>query len=100
MHIMKECFVPFSLAFALQKDSIYTSKFNVKMNQLIEGGFINKWLNDEFDKVAKKADIGASTEAEPLTIDNIQVDKSSISILYLLVNRYQSICIQPFKVKI
>ena len=80
MHIMKECFVPFSVAFALQKDSIYTNKFNIKMNQLIEGGFINKWLNDEFDKVAKKADIGASTEAEPLTIDNIQVDMSFISI--------------------
>ena len=75
MHIMKECFVPFSVAFALQKDSIYTNKFNVKMNQLIEGGFINKWLNDEFDKVAKKADIGASTVAEPLTIDNVQVYK-------------------------
>ena len=72
---MKECFVPFSVAFALQKDSIYTNKFNVKMNQLIEGGFINKWLNDEFDKVAKKADIGASTVAEPLTIDNVQVYK-------------------------
>ena len=75
MHIMKECFVPFSCGFALQKDSIYTSKFNIKMNQLIEGGFINKWLNDEFDNVAKKADIGASTEAEPLTVDNLQVNK-------------------------
>ena len=76
MHIMKECFVPFSVALALQKDSIYTNKFNVKMNQLIEGGFIDKWLNDEFDKVAKKADIGASTEAEPLTVDNLQVNMS------------------------
>ena len=47
------------------------------MNQLIEGGFINKWLNDEFDKVAKKADIAASTEAEPLTVDNLQVNINS-----------------------
>ena len=73
MHIMKECFVPFSVGFALQKDSIYTDKFNGKMNQLIEGGFIGKWLNDEFEKVAKKADLEAATEAEPLTISNIQV---------------------------
>ena len=73
MHIMKECFVPFSVGFALQKDSIYTDKFNGKMNQLIEGGFIGKWLNDEFEKVAKKADLEAGTEAEPLTLSNIQV---------------------------
>ena len=73
MHIMKECFVPFSVGFALQKDSIYTDMFSRKMNQLIEGGFVDKWLNDEFEKVAKKADLGAATEAEPLTIRNIQV---------------------------
>ena len=73
---MKECFVPFSVAFALQKDSIYTNKFNTKMNQLIEGGFVDKWLNDEFDKVAKKAVVRASTEAEALTIDNVQVCNS------------------------
>ena len=73
MHIMKECFVRFSVGFALQKDSIYTDKFNGKMNQLIEGGFIGKWLNDEFEKVAKKADLEAGTEAEPLTLSNIQV---------------------------
>ena len=70
---MKECFVPFSIAFALQKDSIYTDKFSRKIQQLIEGGFINKWLNDEFDKVAKKADVGAAGEAEPLIIENLQV---------------------------
>ena len=73
MHLMKECFVPFSVALALQKDSIYTNKFNAKMNQLIEGGFVDKWLDDEFDKVAKKVAVGASTEAEALTTDNIQV---------------------------
>ena len=70
---MKECFVPFSIAFALQKDSIYTEKFNKKMSQLVEGGLIDKWLNDEFDKVGKKAYAEASTKAEALTIDNIQV---------------------------
>ena len=73
MHVMKECFVPFSIGFALQKDSIYTEKFSKKIQQLIEGGFINKWLTDEFDKVAKKADVGAAGEAKPLVIDNLQV---------------------------
>ena len=58
MHIMKECFVPFRVAFGLQKDSLYTNTFNLKINQLIEGGFIDKWISDEFDKVAKKAQVG------------------------------------------
>ena len=65
------------------------------MNQLIEGGFINKWLNDEFDKVAKKADIGASTEAEPLTVDNLQVNK-----MQSILPRYNSnLVIIVWKVK-
>ena len=70
---MKECFLPFNIALALQKDSIYTETFNMKINQLIEGGFIEKWLFDEFDRTAKKADIKVSSKAEPLNIDNIQV---------------------------
>ena len=45
----------------------------MKINQLIEGGFIEKWLFDEFDRTAKKADIKVSSKAEPLNIDNIQV---------------------------
>ena len=72
MYIMKECFVPFSVAFGLQKDSLYTDKFNLKMNELIEGGFINKWENDEFDKIAKRACVGTSVSAKPLAIDNLQ----------------------------
>ena len=43
------------------------------MNQVIEGGFIEKWINDELEKVAKKATVEASTVAEPFTIDNLQV---------------------------
>ena len=46
---------------------------STRIQNLIEGGFIDKWLNDEFDKVAKKAEVGAAKEAEPLVIDNLQV---------------------------
>ena len=70
---MKECFVPFRVAFGLQKDSLYTNTFNLKINQLIEGGFIDKWISDEFDKVAKKAHVGALINAKPLLFDNLQV---------------------------
>ena len=79
MHVMKECFVPFGIGFALQKDSIYTEKLSRKIQQLIEGGLIDKWLNDEFDRVAKKADVGADTEAKPLSLDNLQVKIDSLS---------------------
>ena len=57
----------------------------MKINQLIEGGFIEKWLFDEFDRTAKKADIKVSSKAEPLNIDNIQVMHGKsiwITILY------------------
>ena len=91
MHIMKECFLPFNIALALQKDSIYTERFNKKINQLIEGGFIEKWLFDEFDRTAKKADIKVSSKAEPLNIDNIQVMQWQsiwITILYCYYSNY------------
>ena len=94
MHIMKECFLPFNIALALQKDSIYTETFNIKINQLIEGGFIKKWLFDEFDRTAKKADIKISSKAEPLNIDNIQVMQGQsiwITILYCLHDIFKTL---------
>ena len=97
MHVMKECFVPFSIGFALQKDSIYTERFSRKIQQLIEGGFIDKWLRDEFDNVAKKADVGASSKAEPLVIYNLQVNiiisldlsRKCLYILFSIFNLHQ-----------
>ena len=73
MHLMQECFVPFSVAIGLQKDSLYTDIFSKKINQLVEGGFIRKWTNDEFDKIAKKVNAKATSDSAPLSIENLQV---------------------------
>ena len=74
MHITKECFLPFNVAFALQKNSLYTNSFNKKMNQLVEGGLIRKWTNDEFNKIAYKVDHDIALETQALTIHHLQVN--------------------------
>ena len=73
MHITKECFLPFNVALALQKDSLFTNSFDKKLRQLVEGGFINKWTDDEFMKIAKKADYHTYLEAQSLTVHHLQV---------------------------
>ena len=73
MHITKECFLPFNVALALQKDSLFTNSFDKKLRQLVEGGFINKWTDDEFIKIAKKADYHNYLEAQSLTVHHLQV---------------------------
>ena len=79
MHIMRECFIPFVIGFAFQKDSIYTQPFSKKIQQLVEGGFINKWMNDEMEKVGNKAsNVGKSKEATPLTVQNLQVNGTEV----------------------
>ena len=74
MHITKECFLPFNVALALQKDSLLTNAFNEKIDRLVEGGLIHKWTNDEFNKIARKADFHTNLETLALTIHHLQVD--------------------------
>ena len=68
---MQECLFPFGVAFALQKDSPYTNKFDLmltrpsltpcfsprfssKIQQLKEFGLVSQWIQQEQDKVAKR----------------------------------------------
>ena len=44
------------------------------MNQLVEGGLIRKWTNDEFNKIAHKVDHDTVMETQALTIHHLQVD--------------------------
>ena len=74
MHITKECFLPFNVALALQKDSLLTNAFNEKIDRLVEGGFIHKRTNDEFNKIARKADFHTNLENHALTIHHLQVN--------------------------
>ena len=73
MHIMKECIKPIGVAFVLQKDSLLTNQFNRKITQLVESGLTDKWMLDEFEKVAKKLSEKTSIKFEILRLDHLQV---------------------------
>ena len=73
MHIMKECIKPVGVAFVLQKDSLLTNQFNRKITQLVESGLTDKWMLDEFEKVAKKISEKSSTKFEVLSLNHLQV---------------------------
>ena len=73
MHIMKECIKPIGVAFVLQKDSLLTNQVNRKITQLVESGLTDKWMLDEFEKVAKKLSEKTSIKFEILRLDHLQV---------------------------
>ncbi len=53
MHIMKECFMSYQVAFAIPKTSIYKKRFDEVIRKLSEAGLVAKWFRDEMDKAAK-----------------------------------------------
>ena len=73
MHIMRECIKPIGVAFVLQKDSSLTKSFNKKLSQLVESGLTDKWMLDEFEKVAKKLSEKSSIKFEALKVNHLQV---------------------------
>ena len=73
MHIMRECIKPIGVAFVLQKDSFLTNSFNKKLSQLVESGLTDKWMLDEFEKVAKKLSEKSSIKFEALKVNHLQV---------------------------
>ena len=76
MHIMRECIKPIGVAFVLQKDSFLTNSFNRKLSQLVESGLTDKWMLDEFEKVAKKLSEKYSIKFEALKINHLQVKRA------------------------
>ena len=77
MHIMRECIKPIGVAFVLQKDSSLTKSFNKKLSQLVESGLTDKWMLDEFEKVAKKLSEKSSIKFEALKVNHLQVKTCS-----------------------
>ena len=79
MHIAKECFGSFRVAYAVPKDSPYKADFDRKISQMIEAGLPDKYYNDEMEKVASLARAKVSeAKAKPLTLHHLQAP------LYLL----------------
>ena len=54
MHVAKECFNPFQVAFLLQKDSPYKQRIDEVLLRMQEAGLLNRFYNEELDKIAKK----------------------------------------------
>ena len=79
MHIAKECFGSFQVAFAVPKESLYKAAFDKKISLMIEAGLPDKYYNDEMEKVAHLAKNKISKAiAKPLTLHHLQAP------LYLL----------------
>ena len=73
MHIMKECFNTFNVAFTVPLNSIYKDRLDTKMSGLIEAGLTRKYFSDEIDKEHKisKAKI-IQVAATPLSVLHLQ----------------------------
>lgn len=74
MHIMRECFKAFQVAFVLQKDSVYKDRMMDVMMRLTEAGLVTHWFNDEMDKVGTsvRARQKKTAEVKPLIIEQLQ----------------------------
>ena len=79
MHIAKECFSSFLVAYATPKNSLYKAALDKKISLMIEAGLPDKYYNDEMEKVARLARAKISDAiAKPLTLYHLQAP------LYLL----------------
>ena len=79
MHIAKECFGSFKVAYAVPKDSPYKADFDRKISLMIEAGLPDKYYNNEMEKVARLARAKVTkTIATPLSLHHLQAP------LYLL----------------
>ena len=73
MHIIKECFNTYNVAFTVPLNSIYKNRFDTKMSGLIESGLTNKYFTDEIDKEAKRARSKISQViVKPLSVLHLQ----------------------------
>ena len=79
MHISRECFASFQVAYAVPKDSLYKAGFDKKISLMIEAGLPDKYYNDEMEKVAHLVKAKTSEAvAIPLSLHHLQAP------LYLL----------------
>ena len=54
MHIVKECFNRFNVAFSVPINSKYKAVFDKKNVQILEAGLTGKYIEIEMDKIARK----------------------------------------------
>ena len=54
MHIVKECFNRFNVAFSVPINSKYKAVFDKKNVQILEAGLTGRYIEIEMDKIARK----------------------------------------------
>ena len=73
MHIVKECFNRFNVAFSVPINSKYKAVFDKKNVQILEAGLIGKYIENEMDKTAKKIKSATSKAiANPLSLFHLE----------------------------
>ncbi|CAL4079859.1 unnamed protein product, partial [Meganyctiphanes norvegica] len=70
-HFAKEPFYPQSYAIACRQGSPYKDVFNRLLMELVGAGLIDKWTNDEIDKV-RTSDQASNTGPAAMTIEHLQ----------------------------
>ena len=81
LQVMKECVVPYRVAFGLPKGSIHNADISTTIQQLLEAGLVNKWIKDELDSLAiGNGDVVAGSEgqAQAWSIDKLQATLCSL----------------------
>ena len=82
MHMTKECFNIFNVAFSVPINSKYKGAFDKKIIQLVEAGLPKKYFDIEMDKAAKKAKSAKSKAvANPLSINHLEAPLFLLPIL-------------------
>ena len=82
MHMTKECFNIFNVAFSVPINSKYKAAFDKKIIQLVEAGLPKKYFDIEMDKAAKKAKSAKSKAvANPLSINHLEAPLFLLPIL-------------------
>ena len=85
MHVAKECFGSFLVAYAVPKDSPYKAALDKKISLMIEAGLPDKYYNDEMEKVAHLGRAKTSEAiAKPLTLYHLQAPLYLLPILLAL----------------
>ena len=82
MHIVKECFNRFNVAFSVPINSKYKAVFDKKNVQILEAGLIGKYIDIEMDKIARKIKSAKSKAINtPLSIIHLRAPLLLLPIL-------------------
>ena len=87
LQVMKECVVPYRVAFGLPKGSIHNAEISATIQHLLEAGLVNKWINEELESSAerKRAALSESeSKKQALSADQLQAPIAIYCVMLLL----------------